>query len=91
MLLCNKRLLMTLIDYMTSFAAGALIATVVFHIYPEAMEYLEGEPEWKTATCFIAGLVMGMLVEQGLHMVLHGQGVGHSHGPLADDHSCGHP
>lgn len=35
-LMFNRRVFMSAVDYMTSFAAGSLIATVMFHVYPEA-------------------------------------------------------
>jgi len=85
-LLVNRNLLMACVDYLTTFAAGALIAAVLFHIYPEAFAYLSNQPSWKMATCSISGIFLGMLVEQGMHFLLHKHGAEHHHGSSA--HEC---
>ena len=85
-LLLNKKLVQSIIDLMISFAAGAMISTVATHLYPEAGEYLAGRPEWELGVCVLAGVVLGMFVEQGCHILLHHNGVEHSHHHI--DMSC---
>ena len=87
-LLLRKSILMKLIDLMACFAAGTLLATVVLHLLPEASNYLKAEKDYVLGLSICAGVLVGIFVEQGLHMFLYAKGAGHGtcHGHGHENH-----
>ncbi|TYZ67218.1 hypothetical protein PybrP1_005554 [[Pythium] brassicae (nom. inval.)] len=69
----------SVVEYMTSFAAGCLLGVVVFHLYPEGSEYLGDLGEWVMGVWVLAGVAFSMAIESGVHMVLSAFGADHHH------------
>lgn len=76
---CGRTLFATITEYMISFAAGSLLATVLYHVYPEAAEFVAGDDTWKLATAVTVGVLFGVFIEQGVHIFLASRGIKHTH------------
>ncbi|TMW65524.1 hypothetical protein Poli38472_008166 [Pythium oligandrum] len=76
----------TLVQYMTTFAAGCLLGVVVFHLYHESAEYLSKQAEWVAGAYVLLGAFLSLVIEVQVHVWLGSHGVdscgghGHHHG-----------
>uniref|UniRef100_K3WD58 Uncharacterized protein n=1 Tax=Globisporangium ultimum (strain ATCC 200006 / CBS 805.95 / DAOM BR144) TaxID=431595 RepID=K3WD58_GLOUD len=73
----GKSRIESIVEYMTSFAAGCLLGVVVFHLYPEGSEYLGDVGEWVMGVWVLGGIAFSMAVESGVHMLLSSFGADH--------------
>ncbi|KAF1332944.1 Zinc-iron permease, partial [Globisporangium splendens] len=87
----SKSRIESIVEYMTSFAAGCLLGVVVFHLYPEGSEYLGDVGEWVMGVWVLGGIAFSMAVESGVHMLLSSFGADHhDHAHGGHRHSQSH-